>query len=384
MSVAGPTSELTASAVGSVIGNPYYFTGRRLDILDGGAKLIQINRHRHYDYRTGRWLSVDPLGVVPGDYENAFSPLGQYADGGNLLEYVGDNPVEYYDPLGTDYWDPYGGLGGNYVRDTPKAAENFLLNHIQSLISYYSSVNVNGNEVSTAFYPLTGFKKMLEIDLTNTANVLFNHGGIRRPIITSIAHFDDESETVYLPEGSTNATALHELVHAYLYLNGIYPDKDNLRDIIKNEGIAYASEQILTPLRDLRLLEREIYIYNVENNFSNTRKIKGFWKLVWSTAREGVQYNGAWVVSSEALKGLPKSLLTMSEQGLLGYNFTLGERPFEELKKIFGFKLSCRELAEKYNSLLKYKGNSCYKFVCHPSNVIYEFGTEGRIPDVFK
>ncbi len=93
MSVAGPTSELTASAVGSVIGNPYYFTGRRLDILDGGAKLIQINRHRYYDYRTGRWLSVDPLGVVPGDTMNGFSPLRQYTDGVNLYEYVKSGPM---------------------------------------------------------------------------------------------------------------------------------------------------------------------------------------------------------------------------------------------------------------------------------------------------
>ncbi len=85
MSVAGPTSELTASAVGSVIGNPYYFTGRRLDILDGGAKLIQINRHRYYDYRTGRWLSVDPLG---------------YVDGMNGYEYVTENPCGKSDPLG--------------------------------------------------------------------------------------------------------------------------------------------------------------------------------------------------------------------------------------------------------------------------------------------
>jgi RHS repeat-associated protein len=40
--------------------NPYYFTGRRADFLDGNNLTLQINRHRYYDYYTGRWLTHDP------------------------------------------------------------------------------------------------------------------------------------------------------------------------------------------------------------------------------------------------------------------------------------------------------------------------------------
>jgi len=43
--------------------NPYMFTGRRVDFLDGGKLTLQINRHRYYDYYTGRWLTQDPLGI---------------------------------------------------------------------------------------------------------------------------------------------------------------------------------------------------------------------------------------------------------------------------------------------------------------------------------
>jgi len=66
-------------------GNPYLFTGRRLDILDNGSLKIQYNRNRYYDYYTGRWLTHDPL---------------EYVDGMNLYEYGKSNPIIYVDPLG--------------------------------------------------------------------------------------------------------------------------------------------------------------------------------------------------------------------------------------------------------------------------------------------
>ncbi len=69
----------------SLYGNPYYFTGRELDFLDGGNLKIQYNRDRYYDYYTGRWLTHDPLG---------------YVDGMNLYEYARSNPLRILDPFG--------------------------------------------------------------------------------------------------------------------------------------------------------------------------------------------------------------------------------------------------------------------------------------------
>ncbi|MHC4527931.1 MAG: RHS repeat domain-containing protein [Planctomycetota bacterium] len=65
--------------------NPYYFSGRRADFLDGNNLTLQINRHRYYDYYTGRWLTHDPVG---------------YVDGMNLYEYVKSNPILWLDPVG--------------------------------------------------------------------------------------------------------------------------------------------------------------------------------------------------------------------------------------------------------------------------------------------
>jgi RHS repeat-associated protein len=82
-------------------GNPYLFTGRRVDILDEGSLKIQYNRNRYYDYYTGRWTTHDPLGINPaGGKENPFSVLAQYAQGLALYEYVKSDPVGLLDEYG--------------------------------------------------------------------------------------------------------------------------------------------------------------------------------------------------------------------------------------------------------------------------------------------
>jgi RHS repeat-associated protein len=81
--------------------NPYYFTGRQLDELDGGNLKIQYNRNRYYDYYTGRWLTHDPLGITPNAQKpNRFAAPGQYGDGLNLYEYGRGSPVTYSDFMG--------------------------------------------------------------------------------------------------------------------------------------------------------------------------------------------------------------------------------------------------------------------------------------------
>jgi len=81
--------------------NPYLFTGRRLDILDGGSLKIQYNRERCYDSETGRWLTHDPLGITPNPPKpNEFDALGQYRHGINLYLYVKGNPLSRVDAQG--------------------------------------------------------------------------------------------------------------------------------------------------------------------------------------------------------------------------------------------------------------------------------------------
>jgi RHS repeat-associated protein len=69
----------------SVLGNPYLYTGRRLDTETG----LYYYRMRYMNGEQGRFVQRDPLG---------------YVDGMNLYEYVSSNSVNKIDPLGlTDY-----------------------------------------------------------------------------------------------------------------------------------------------------------------------------------------------------------------------------------------------------------------------------------------
>lgn len=86
---------------GEEVGNPYYFTGRRVDVLDDENLILQYSRNRYYEYYTGRMLTHDPFGVIPNALKpNKFIIIDQYQDGLNLYEYVKSSPVVYTDSTG--------------------------------------------------------------------------------------------------------------------------------------------------------------------------------------------------------------------------------------------------------------------------------------------
>src|SRR5262249_4414856 len=67
----------------SQVGNPYLFTGRRLD----GETGLYFFRARYLDPVQGRFIQRDPAGYTSTDL--------------NLYEYVNDWPTDAVDPLGT-------------------------------------------------------------------------------------------------------------------------------------------------------------------------------------------------------------------------------------------------------------------------------------------
>jgi len=134
--------------------NPYIFTGRRVDFLDRGKLTLQINRHRYYDYYTGRWLTEDPLGIRARLEDDRFAEelqlLRQYSQGLSLYEYSGSNPLANTDAIGLFGCTPTppspgGGLGGIYVPNMGDISIWFKRNAL--------TTNLLDSRTEIAFYP---------------------------------------------------------------------------------------------------------------------------------------------------------------------------------------------------------------------------------------
>jgi len=47
--------------------NPYFFQGKRLDLLDDGGLELMSWPYRDYSPYLGRWLQAEKLGMIPND-----------------------------------------------------------------------------------------------------------------------------------------------------------------------------------------------------------------------------------------------------------------------------------------------------------------------------
>jgi RHS repeat-associated protein len=83
------------------------FTGQRVEYFDNNGLELGYYKNRWYSPGMGRMLSEDPLGIVPNSYMNRFNPHGQYADGVNIYQYVGNEPVNRNDRLGLKYYEVF-------------------------------------------------------------------------------------------------------------------------------------------------------------------------------------------------------------------------------------------------------------------------------------
>ncbi len=91
--------------IASTYANSYTFTGRQLDVLDGGDLIRMHYRYRDYSPQLGKFVQSDPLGTTPSEsIFSKISHLRQYMDGLNLYQYVRSDPVGRFDAYGQALW----------------------------------------------------------------------------------------------------------------------------------------------------------------------------------------------------------------------------------------------------------------------------------------
>ncbi len=126
----------------SAYGNPYTFTGRRLDVLDTGNLLRMQYRFRDYDLYAGRFLQHDPLG---------------YVDDSNLYSLARSCPVIFVDPLGllSEVGDIYAGMWSFdlYERDFFNGSDHLAEYWVQIMVA--CATTANGGYVPTV---LSGYE----------------------------------------------------------------------------------------------------------------------------------------------------------------------------------------------------------------------------------
>lgn len=143
VSILSPAGELMTS---SVAGNPYLFTGRRLDAETGWHYF----RARYLDPEAGRFTTRDPIGI-----------WGDSANLGNGYAYTGNNPVSMLDPTGMNRersWTERVYLWGRqnfpnpFDSDVRQAAGEIVWDRTNGLLD-----TVSGNNLDLSGFHMTGW-----------------------------------------------------------------------------------------------------------------------------------------------------------------------------------------------------------------------------------
>jgi RHS repeat-associated protein len=327
----------------SSVGNPFRFAGYWYDAETG----LYHTPFRTYDSQTGRWLQIDPKG---------------YIDGMNLYEYVRSNPVKYTDPFGlsTIYWTPGGvGFPVEYQKITvnppcpSESAVQLRQNAINALQDFANT------HKKYDYYSLTGLQGLVENKLIPAIKWLSaeDYG--------SLAKGNDPQYSTYwgfrklsLPEILSSTKIFHEAIHVYNDMSSWYMGNR------KDEGMAYAAQQMEVQTQALRNIE-----YQLAQESPNKTTLQKSWQSFWGRVNNVIGTSGQYYIANVPI------------------NFQINESDVSMVGSRLGFKYSCSQLANHYNSRLKDNKNiKCARFVCelHTNRPDSDITVSDKLYPIFK
>jgi RHS repeat-associated protein len=151
-------SDIVASA--SALGNPFAYTGQRLD----GATGLYLDGARYYDPETGTFLSADPLGAWADD-----------ASLGNAYAYVGNSPLRGVDPSGLWCWSCAWDSFTNAVTSTVNVVSNVIGDVVDAAAQTWDAVSTAvGTGLSDAWQAAADVASDVGSDIVNGMSIVGN------------------------------------------------------------------------------------------------------------------------------------------------------------------------------------------------------------------
>jgi RHS repeat-associated protein len=130
---------------GSAVGNPYRYTGRRLDTESG----LSYYRTRYLDHRAGRFTTRDSVGIWTDGYNL-----------GNGYTYAASNPHTMVDPMGL--WSVKkwiltgdGNAADNVYEDAKREFQNVLWDRTNGTVETLTMGNADAMSLTRVFTPST-------------------------------------------------------------------------------------------------------------------------------------------------------------------------------------------------------------------------------------
>jgi RHS repeat-associated protein len=292
-----------------------------------------------YDPKHGRWLQRDPAGMRGAPLDDSVQPSKQVEDGMNLYQYVRSRPSMSLDPEGlyVEIWNPFNYVSAPWLKGQSinrLSAEN----HRLSRYDYAKEFGITGG-ISRALSALRN---------------IWNWPWPRWHMGSPRFHQGD----IWLP--STNAqvvTILHEGIHAYHYQQGFYQ-----RSLRQDEGVATAvADGIYLAARPFEWVEEQWG----SGRCPDVARLRANWGSGWNLLDR---------VLEMAPSLFPNDVINWSDL----YNARVS----------LGIAVSCRNLADKYNSRLRQLPLRCfpchcYRFVCRRPRPflrgLFEIGTQHEV-----